>query len=76
MIRAAPVVEMQCALCACCDVLPMAAPWTAGVHIFPPQDRWKRMFTKLRFGLSVITTTTVQWSSQSVDSLKMFPKWY
>ena len=67
IICAAPV-EMQCT---CCDVLPMAAPWTAGVHIFLFQNCWKRMFTKLRFGLSVITTTTVQWSSQSVDSPKM-----
>ena len=34
IIRAAPL-EMQCT---CCDVLPMAAPWTAGVHICPPQN--------------------------------------
>ena len=31
----------------------------------------KWVFLKLRFGLSVITTTTVQWSSQPVDSPKM-----
>ena len=31
----------------------------------------KWVFLKLRFGLSVITTATVQWSSQPVDSPKM-----
>ena len=52
IIRAAPV-EMQCT---CCDVLPMAAPWTAGVHIF-----------LLQFFLETHVHKTAFWTVRNYD---------